>query len=253
MSGKIFSLGPFSVVLILTCILPYFALKILGMMFGLSAGVLLPILTETSGSPLELEVSEEWAGDPHHRCCHSRKAPQAHTIDVEGLLSLLPSQPLILTTSTHSSEVHHYYARKNPVIIGPKCDLHLAGARRILWRRFSNAGQWVTGTILFMPHGPENSDFFTCTVSAIHATRIKRLLDEATGTIVPGGDANVSQHYVAPTIVKDVEHPLGVYVFCPNTAFQSKDLYGYYARRHMFDEFAHHRVSVNNPGWYAAS
>ncbi|KAI8968779.1 NAD-aldehyde dehydrogenase [Trametes punicea] len=223
---------------------------------------------------------------------------------------------------------------KNPVVVDPKSDLKLA-ARRILWGRVCNAGQACLApeyvlvlesfqdTFIealkevhdsFYPEGPKNSDSMCRIVSEAHTARLKRLLDETKGTIVIGGDVDISQRYVAPTVVKDVRRddalmleelfgpilaivpvkdvdeaieliremdtPLAVYAFSQDKAFLDKvfsntesgaavanDLmincgipglpmgglgasgYGYYTGKHMFDEFTHIRVSLNNPGW----
>lgn len=149
---------------------------------------------------------------------------------------------------------------KNPVVVDPKCDVKLA-ARRILWGRFSNAGQvrlllcvmfqythMLVQTCLapeyvlvpktfqdkfvealveasvplspvkpsgpltllhlsyhaFYPEGPAKSNSFSRIVSEKHTARIKQMIDGTKGTIVVGGDADVSKRYIAPTIVKDV-------------------------------------------------
>ncbi|KAI0365384.1 NAD-aldehyde dehydrogenase [Pilatotrama ljubarskyi] len=114
---------------------------------------------------------------------------------------------------------------KNPVVLDPKCDLKLA-ARRILWGRFSNAGQVCLApeyvlvprtfkdTLVeamketyhsFYPDGPEKSNSLGRIISQAHTARIKRLIDQTKGKIVVGGDADVEARYVAPTIVKDVK------------------------------------------------
>ncbi|KAI0694298.1 aldehyde dehydrogenase [Cerioporus squamosus] len=114
--------------------------------------------------------------------------------------------------------------RKNPVVVDPKVDVTMA-ARRLLWGRFSNAGQVCTcpeyvlvprafqSTLLsalkdayakFYPDGPENSDSFSRIVTREHAARIQGLLKRTKGEIVCGGDANVDKKYVAPTIVNNV-------------------------------------------------
>lgn len=56
----------------------------------------------------------------------------------------------------------------------------------------------------FYPEGPKKSESFSRIVSSAHAERIKRLLDETKGTVVFGGDTDVSQRYIAPTVVRDV-------------------------------------------------
>ncbi|KAJ8473063.1 hypothetical protein ONZ51_g8114 [Trametes cubensis] len=223
---------------------------------------------------------------------------------------------------------------KNPVVIDPKCDVQLA-ARRILWGRTCNAGQVCLApeyvllpenfqdTFVealkdvyrsFYPHGPKDSDSFCRIVSEAHTARIKDLIDRTRGTVVFGGDADVAERYVAPTLVKDVrpddplmegeifgpvlllvpvkdidealdiinskDHPLAIYAFSPDQAFLDKVFdntesgaavanevvisigvpglpmggvgasgHGYFTGKHMFDEFTHLRVSLNNPGW----
>ncbi|KAH9933554.1 aldehyde dehydrogenase [Epithele typhae] len=165
---------------------------------------------------------------------------------------------------------------KNPVVIDPRVDLDLA-ARRILWGRFTNAGQICLSPdyVLvpadfqdkfvaalesmyktFYPDGPEKSDSFSRVVTKAHTQRIKRLVDETTGTIVCGGQSDVETRYIAPTIVRDVregdsllseeifgpvlcivpvkdvdeavafinrgDHPLAIYVFSEDPKFEQK-------------------------------
>ncbi|OSC99247.1 NAD-dependent aldehyde dehydrogenase [Trametes coccinea BRFM310] len=165
---------------------------------------------------------------------------------------------------------------KNPVVLDPKCDFNVA-ARRILWGRFLNCGQICMAPeyvlvqkehqdrlvdamkevyASFYPEGPENSDSLARIVNEAHAARIKQIIDETKGTIVLGGDADVSKRYIAPTVVRDVafddplfqdevfgpvlavvpvnsieeaidfinsgESPLAVYVFSTDKSFQSK-------------------------------
>ncbi|KAJ8474574.1 hypothetical protein ONZ51_g7117 [Trametes cubensis] len=113
---------------------------------------------------------------------------------------------------------------KNPVVIDAKCDVNLT-SRRILWGRFSNAGQICMApeyvlvprgfqeTLVeamkevyasFYPEGPAKSTSFARVVSPAQAQRIKTMLDETKGVIVLGGDVDVPKKYVAPTVVKDV-------------------------------------------------
>lgn len=56
----------------------------------------------------------------------------------------------------------------------------------------------------FYPEGAKNSDSFSRIVSSAHAARIKGLIDETKGKVVFGGDTDVSQRYIAPTVVRDV-------------------------------------------------
>ncbi|KAI0763342.1 aldehyde dehydrogenase [Trametes elegans] len=113
---------------------------------------------------------------------------------------------------------------KNPVVVDPKVDIKMS-ARRVLWGRFSNAGQICLcpeyvlvpaefqDTLVealkeayhsFYPDGPDNSDSISRIVSEAHTARIKRLIDETKGEIVLGGNADVSKRYIAPTVVRDV-------------------------------------------------
>ncbi|KAI9001464.1 aldehyde dehydrogenase [Trametes punicea] len=127
---------------------------------------------------------------------------------------------------------------KNPVVVDPKVDVKMA-ARRILWGRFSNAGQiclcpdyvlvpaHFQDTLVeamkevyesFYPEGPEKSDSLSRIVSVAHATRIKSLIDETKGKVVLGGGADLSKRYIAPTVVRDVsaDDPLmGEEIFGP--------------------------------------
>ncbi|KAI0750051.1 aldehyde dehydrogenase [Daedaleopsis nitida] len=114
---------------------------------------------------------------------------------------------------------------KNPVVIDPKVDVKMC-AKRLLWGRFSNAGQICLSpeyvlcpahfqdTLVaalkeayasFYPDGPEKSDSFARIVTRTHAERIKRLLDETKGTVILGGGTDVENRYIAPTVVRDVK------------------------------------------------
>ncbi|KAF9652565.1 aldehyde dehydrogenase [Thelephora ganbajun] len=112
---------------------------------------------------------------------------------------------------------------KSPTIVDPKFDLKLA-ARRILWGRFSNAGQTCTAPeyVLvpkegeealiaamkeiiseFFPEGTSKESFGRAPTDAYFA-RVKGLLDTTKGTIVSGGETDPSTRYIAPTIVRGV-------------------------------------------------
>ncbi|KAI0709501.1 aldehyde dehydrogenase [Earliella scabrosa] len=223
---------------------------------------------------------------------------------------------------------------KNPVVVDPRADQTLA-ARRVLWGRMSNAGQlcispeYVLVTAenrdafiealkevhhTFYPEGPRNSASYGRLRSAVAAQRIKDMLESTQGTIVIGGECDVENRYVAPTVVVDVpdddrlvteeifgpvllivtvkgvdeaikfinarEHPLAIYVFSPDKAYQEKVFsntqsgaavandvcihpsvpglplggvgasgYGYTTGKDMFDQFTHKRPSLDNPSW----
>ncbi|OBZ72513.1 Aldehyde dehydrogenase family 3 member H1 [Grifola frondosa] len=124
----------------------------------------------------------------------------------------------------HLTPVTTELGGKNPVVIDPKCDLKTT-TRRILWGKTSNAGQICLSpdyvlvpkdfqdTFVnamketfdaFYPDGPAKSDSLSRIVTEAHTNRIKRLLDETKGTVVFGGEVDVSKKYIAPTLVKDV-------------------------------------------------
>ena len=126
---------------------------------------------------------------------------------------------------------------KNPVVVDPRVDVGLA-ARRLLWGRFTNAGQICLApeyvlvpahfqdTLVdalkeayasFYPDGPAKSDSLSRIVTSAHAARIKRMIDGTQGTIVCGGDTDVENRYIAPTVVRDVKDGdslLSEYVLC---------------------------------------
>ncbi|OJT03594.1 Aldehyde dehydrogenase family 3 member B1 [Trametes pubescens] len=113
---------------------------------------------------------------------------------------------------------------KNPVFVDPKVDLTMT-ARRVLWGRVSNAGQICMAPeyVLvpeeiqdafvaalraahdaFFPEGPKNSASFGRIVTEAHAARIKGLIEGTKGTIEFGGEVDVGEKYVAPTVVSNV-------------------------------------------------
>ncbi|KAI0084065.1 Aldehyde/histidinol dehydrogenase [Irpex rosettiformis] len=114
---------------------------------------------------------------------------------------------------------------KSPVFIDPNTDFELA-AKRVLWGKLANAGQVCVAPdyvliprdaqdrfveevkkvyASFYPEGdPSKSDSFSRIITEAHTARIKKLIDESKGTVVFGGEANVQEKYVAPTLLKDV-------------------------------------------------
>ncbi|OCH89619.1 NAD-aldehyde dehydrogenase [Obba rivulosa] len=176
----------------------------------------------------------------------------------------------------HLTPVSTELGGKSPVVIDPKCDLKTA-AKRIFWGKVANAGQiclapdyvLVPRTFQdkfiealkevhdsFFPSGPRVSDSFSRIISEQHTQRIKKLIDETQGKIVLGGEVDVAQKYIAPTIVRDVpendslmseelfgpvlpiipvedlddairiinnhDHPLALYVFSQDSKFKAK-------------------------------
>ncbi|KAI0692887.1 NAD-dependent aldehyde dehydrogenase [Cytidiella melzeri] len=125
----------------------------------------------------------------------------------------------------HLTPVTTELGGKSPVFIDPSCDMELA-AKRILWGKLANCGQVCVAPdyVLvprdaqdhfvaeikkaydtFFPDGnPAKSDSFSRMVTEAHANRVKKYVDDSKGTIVFGGDANVQEKYIAPTVLKDV-------------------------------------------------
>ncbi|KAG8744904.1 hypothetical protein FRC10_009274 [Ceratobasidium sp. 414] len=116
---------------------------------------------------------------------------------------------------------------KSPVVVDPKSDLKVA-ARRILWGKATNAGQTCVAPdyVLvpeegqdalvkeltaayekFYPNGAKASDSYSRIVSERHYDRVKQMVDETKGSVVLGGagDADRTQKFIAPTVVKDVQ------------------------------------------------
>lgn len=165
---------------------------------------------------------------------------------------------------------------KSPVVVSPDCDL-MTGARRILWGKVANAGQTCLAPDYVLVPRDFQDDFIAAlkrayneffptespsptnmsrAVTEQHTRRIKRLLDETQGAIVFGGQVDIENRFIPPTVVKDVkgddalmteeifgpvlpivpvsgideaiefinarEHPLAVYVFTRNKAIKAK-------------------------------
>ncbi|KAH8082835.1 aldehyde dehydrogenase [Cristinia sonorae] len=165
---------------------------------------------------------------------------------------------------------------KSPVIIDPKSDLRLA-ARRIWWAKLVNAGQICVAPdyVLvpreirdqfikevhrvhaeFFPNGAETSNSYSRIVTKGHADRLAQLIQKTEGVVVIGGEVDVEQKYIAPTIILDPspeeplmkeeifgpilpvisvqdvdeaiefvnarDHPLALYVFSQDSGFRTK-------------------------------
>ncbi|KAI0709751.1 NAD-dependent aldehyde dehydrogenase [Earliella scabrosa] len=142
-----------------------------------------------------------------------------------------------MAAAKHLTPVTLELGGKNPVVVDPKADATLT-AKRVLWGRFSNAGQVCTApeyvlvprdfkeTLVsalketyhsFYPDGAEKSDSFARIVTEEHTSRIKRLLDRTKGDIVCGGQVDITKRYVAPTIVNNVN---------PDDSLMSEEIFG---------------------------
>ena len=114
---------------------------------------------------------------------------------------------------------------KSPCIVDATADLDVA-AKRIVWGKFFNAGQTcvapdyilveesvhdalltrLAATVReFYGDEPQSSPDFARIVNARHHGRLLKLL-ERSGTVVCGGEHDVDDRYIAPTILKDVPH-----------------------------------------------
>lgn len=56
----------------------------------------------------------------------------------------------------------------------------------------------------FSDSDPKASEHFGRIVSEAHTARLRRYLDETKGTVVFGGETDLENKYVAPTLVRDV-------------------------------------------------
>jgi aldehyde dehydrogenase (NAD+) len=112
---------------------------------------------------------------------------------------------------------------KNPCIVDETADIDTA-ARKIAWGKFSNAGQICVAPdylvihkqvkaylldslkkhlISFYGDNPRESDDFGRIINEEHAERLRQLIDP--DKVVVGGDYNIKQKYIAPTILDGVE------------------------------------------------
>ena len=77
----------------------------------------------------------------------------------------------------------------------------------------------------FYPEGPKNSKSLARIVGVHHAKRIKGLLDNTKGTIVLGGETDVENTYIAPTVVKDVKDGDVVFAWTWNNRVGNREFY----------------------------
>ena len=168
---------------------------------------------------------------------------------------------------------------KNPCIVDETADLKLA-AKRIVWGKFVNAGQTCIAPDYVLVHEkikPEFISFLKQEITnaygknpelsadfprIINTKNWQRLCDLLIGnTILIGGEANPSSHYIAPTLIDEpsldslimedeifgpllplisyttendikaiisrYEKPLALYVFSTNTSFSNKIINDY--------------------------
>lgn len=126
---------------------------------------------------------------------------------------------------------------KSPTYVHRSADLDVA-ARRIAWGKLLNAGQTCIApdyvladrdvrdelvdklreqVHAFYGDDPQSSSSFGRIVNERHAERLKGLLEEGAGTVVTGGQVDVAQRYVAPTITVDP---------APDSAIMREEIFG---------------------------
>lgn len=130
---------------------------------------------------------------------------------------------IVMTAAAkHLTPVTLELGGKSPCIIDASANLDVA-AKRIVWGKFSNAGQTcvapdyllveesvhdalvnrIAATIReFYGDDPQASPDFARIVNQRHHDRLTKLLGE--GTIVCGGEHDRDDRYLAPTVIKDV-------------------------------------------------
>jgi aldehyde dehydrogenase (NAD+) len=129
---------------------------------------------------------------------------------------------VMAAAAKHLTPVTLELGGKSPVIVNDDANIDVA-AKRIVWGKFSNAGQTCVAPdyvlvhrdvhdVLvtkmadavrdFYGHDPQTSKDFGRVVNERHHRRLMALLDS--GDIVVGGEADEADRYIAPTILKNV-------------------------------------------------
>lgn len=115
---------------------------------------------------------------------------------------------------------------KSPTIVDNTAKLDIA-AKRIVWGKFSNAGQTCVAPDYLLVHEDiydkfieklkntitkfyglkikDNKDFGRI-VNDRHMNRLKDILDKDRGKIVFGGEIDMNERYISPTILKNVNY-----------------------------------------------
>ncbi len=129
---------------------------------------------------------------------------------------------IMAAASKHLTPVTLELGGKSPVYIHPDVDLEMT-ARRIIWGKFTNAGQTCIAPDYLLVHkdvyeplveimaatvkafygeDPSQSSDYGRIVNARHHRRVMALMDS--GTPVVGGTGDEETRYIAPTILRDV-------------------------------------------------
>lgn len=130
---------------------------------------------------------------------------------------------IMSAAANHLTPVTLELGGKSPCVVDASADLDVA-AKRIVWGKFFNAGQtcvapdyvlveeavhdallnrMVAAVRSFYGDDPKKSADFARIVNGHHHARLLKLL-EGSGTIACGGQHDVQDRYIAPTILKDV-------------------------------------------------
>lgn len=122
---------------------------------------------------------------------------------------------------------------KSPCIIDESADIKQS-VNRLLWGKMVNAGQTCIAPDYVLVsdnvkeqflkectlninqkfgEDPEKSDSFARVISTKHTARLKELIDDAKdkgAKIVHGGNVNIEDRYISPTIITDVNHDMTI-------------------------------------------
>ena len=130
---------------------------------------------------------------------------------------------VMAAAARHLTPVTLELGGKSPCIVDQSADLNMA-AQRIVFGKFFNAGQTCVAPDYVLVHDhvhdalvnrmssairefygddPKQSPDFARIVNERHHARLTRLLDDA--DVVAGGENDVSDRYIAPTILKNVK------------------------------------------------
>lgn len=130
---------------------------------------------------------------------------------------------IVMTAAAkHLTPVTLELGGKSPCIVDKDCNLALA-ARRIVWGKWSNAGQTCVAPDYILVHeaihdrlldaikarlkacygdDPQKSPDYARVVNGRHHQRVSKMLDS--GEVVVGGQTDASDNYIAPTLLKNV-------------------------------------------------
>ncbi len=133
-------------------------------------------------------------------------------------------QHVMEMASKHLTPVTLELGGKSPCIVGQGANMEIA-ARRMAWGKFINAGQTCVAPDYVFVHEGKRTEFVDAVRRAvkqfygdnphdspdypriIHQEGTKRLMHlmHSSGQVVVGGEVNVEEKYIAPTVLVDVE------------------------------------------------